>query len=150
MLTNVWKLIHDLPALFRAPAEPNHSHDGSSEPMPADRQYERRQHDRQDTDLNVSLRHDGKRFDAQLLDASIGGALLKCAEKLPSGAIIELHLPTISVPVSAQVMRVEEDNIGVQYTEAGIGVLVTGWAVGRSSVRPRTEDDEAGEQVTGG
>ena len=91
-----------------------------------------REHKRLATDLQLEFVHEAGRYQAQLIDSSVGGALLRADNVPPVGVVIEMHLPRITMPILAEVMRTKNDEFGVKYTDAGIGVLVTGWARGRS------------------
>jgi hypothetical protein len=121
MMDIVRQLILDFPRLFSDQGNSGETGDRSENLSVSDRT-----HERLSADLMLTFICGDDRFDAQLLDASVGGAMLKCGRTPTLGSIIEMHLPEIAVPVSAEVVRVVDDSIGVKYTEQGIGVLVTG------------------------
>jgi hypothetical protein len=46
---------------------------------------------------------------------------------------LELELPNIPGRVTAQVMRLLDDRIGVRFSNPGVGVLIAGWSRGAST-----------------
>lgn len=110
---------------------------------------EKRGFQRRETDLQLEFTHQGDSFQALLIDASVSGAMLRCDSSPPKGAIIELQLPCVAEPVPAKVMRREDGAVGVKFIQPGIGVLIAGWALGRSPTR-HSGDNAVGKSMIGG
>jgi hypothetical protein len=143
MLHKIAQLVGDVPRLFRNKQAINQDDGAKRELTASDREFQRSR-----TDLQLEFVHQDCRFPGQLIDASVGGALLRADNVPPKGVIIEMHLPRITLPILAEVMRTDGDEFGVKFVDAGIGVLVTGWARGRSPHRKNSENIALNRQVT--
>lgn len=144
MLNKFAQLLGEIPRLFGEGGVPREK-TGTAQPSSTDR----REFQRSTTDLQLEFVHQSDRYSAHLADASIGGALLQSDFVPPEGVIIEMHLPRITLPILAEVMHAGTGEFGVKYIDAGIGVLVTGWARGRSPSGKNNQNSNLNSQVVG-
>ena len=84
-------------------------------------------------DAKVTIFLEGRTFQGRLHDVSISGAMLEPNCGLNIGNELELELPNIPGRVTAQVMRLLDDRIGVRFSNPGVGVLIAGWSRGTST-----------------
>ena len=91
---------------------------------------DRRAHTRHAVDVDVLVRLASEQFAGRLVDVGAGGAFLRSDRDLALGSDLTIVVPATGVSARAGVRRVENEGIGVQFDDATVGAIVTGWAKG--------------------
>ncbi len=87
----------------------------------------RRQHDRQAVDQEVTAEIAGRRNNARIKDISQGGAFLESDLTLKQGQNIVISNPITGESVVAGVRRIETEGAGLQFDDDAIWHAIGGW-----------------------
>ena len=91
---------------------------------------ERRRNRRRPIDAPVLVRVGPSSHECRLQDVGPGGAFLRPRFDTEVGGRVTVVIPNTQITASADVIRVEESGVGVQFDEETLGAVVTAWSRG--------------------
>ena len=101
----------------------------------------RRSHIRYTLSMPVMLRSGDKVYAADLVNISIGGAMIQCSAPVEFGAAVSLKMEEAARPINAVVVWTDTDRFGVTFVrEDGSSARMQAWIDAKSAFMMPTRD----------
>lgn len=91
---------------------------------------ERRRSRRRPIDAPVVVEVGSERHECRLTNVGPGGAYLTPSFAVQVGSKVTVNIPKTQIAASADVKRVEDGGVGIQFDEEALGAIVGAWSRG--------------------